>query len=109
MFRFLIPFPGFYLGWGLGSNDAANIFGTAVATRLLRFRHAAILASVFIHFCYRMRSRITDANNIKRLQLFGYPANPADVPCVKSTYRYSTQVQTHGLQQDILSNVARFQ
>ena len=30
------------LGWALGSNDAANVFGTAVATRSIRFRQAAL-------------------------------------------------------------------
>lgn len=39
---------GVYLGWALGSNDAANVFGTAVASRMLRFWTAAILASVFV-------------------------------------------------------------
>lgn len=37
---------GLFLGWSLGANDAANIFGTAVGTRMLRFRTAALLASV---------------------------------------------------------------
>lgn len=36
------------MGWSLGSNDAANIFGTAVGSRMLRFRTAAIIASIFI-------------------------------------------------------------
>ena len=39
---------GVYLGWALGANDAANVFGTAVASRMLRFRTAAFLASVFV-------------------------------------------------------------
>ena len=39
---------GVYLGWALGANDASNVFGTAVASRMLRFRTAAILASLFI-------------------------------------------------------------
>lgn len=39
---------GVYLGWALGSNDAANVFGTAVASRMVRFRTAVILASVFV-------------------------------------------------------------
>lgn len=39
---------GIYLGWALGANDASNVFGTAVASRMLRFWTAAILASVFI-------------------------------------------------------------
>lgn len=37
-----------YLGWSLGSNDAANIFGTAVTSRMLRFGTAAGLAAVFV-------------------------------------------------------------
>lgn len=39
---------GLFLGWSLGANDAANIFGTAVGTRMIRFRTAAIIASVFV-------------------------------------------------------------
>lgn len=41
---------GFFLGWALGSNDAANIFGTAVATRTIKFWTAAILTSIFVIF-----------------------------------------------------------
>ena len=37
-----------YLGWALGANDASNVFGTAVASRMLRFWTAAVLAAVFI-------------------------------------------------------------
>ena len=39
---------GFFLGWSLGANDAANAFGSAVASRMLRFWTAAVLASVFV-------------------------------------------------------------
>lgn len=37
-----------FLGWSLGANDAANVFGTAVGSRMLRFRTAAIITSVFV-------------------------------------------------------------
>ena len=37
---------GLFLGWSLGANDAANIFGTAVGTRMVRFRLAALIASL---------------------------------------------------------------
>jgi PiT family inorganic phosphate transporter len=37
-----------FLGWSLGANDAANVFGTAVATRMLRFKTAAIFCGVFV-------------------------------------------------------------
>ena len=39
---------GFFLGWSLGSNDAANIFGTAVGTRMLRFSTAWLVGGVFV-------------------------------------------------------------
>lgn len=49
MFAFLFFLSsGLFLGWSLGANDGANIFGTAVGTKMLRFRTAAIIASFFI-------------------------------------------------------------
>lgn len=39
---------GIYMGWALGANDAANVFGTAVASRMVRFLTAALLCSVFV-------------------------------------------------------------
>ena len=39
---------GVFLGWALGANDASNVFGTAVASRMLRFWTAAVLAAVFV-------------------------------------------------------------
>jgi PiT family inorganic phosphate transporter len=39
---------GVFLGWSLGANDAANIFGTAVSSKMLRFYTAALLASCFV-------------------------------------------------------------
>ena len=39
---------GLFLGWSLGANDAANVFGTAVGTRMIRFGTAAAVCSVFV-------------------------------------------------------------
>jgi PiT family inorganic phosphate transporter len=39
---------GLFLGWSLGANDAANVFGTAVGTRMVKFHTAALVCSVFI-------------------------------------------------------------
>ncbi len=39
---------GLFLGWSLGANDAANVFGTAVGTRMIRFGVAAAICSVFV-------------------------------------------------------------
>lgn len=39
---------GLFLGWSLGANDAANVFGTAVGSRMVTFTTAAVLCSVFV-------------------------------------------------------------
>ena len=39
---------GLFLGWSLGASDASNIFGTAVATKMSRFKTAALISSIFI-------------------------------------------------------------
>ena len=47
MFAFFIT-SGIFLGWSLGANDASNVFGTAVASRMIRFKTAAICCSLFV-------------------------------------------------------------
>jgi PiT family inorganic phosphate transporter len=39
---------GLFLGWSLGANDASNVFGTAVGSRMIRFSTAATICSSFI-------------------------------------------------------------
>jgi len=39
---------GVFLGWSLGANHSANIFGTGVATGLIRYRTAIVLTGVFV-------------------------------------------------------------
>ena len=39
---------GIFLGWSLGANDAANAFGPAVTSRMLKFWYAAVVAAVFV-------------------------------------------------------------
>jgi PiT family inorganic phosphate transporter len=39
---------GLFLGWSLGANDAANLFGTAVGTKVVKFKSAALIMSIFI-------------------------------------------------------------
>ena len=39
---------GIFLGWSLGANDASNIIGTAVSSKMMRFWPAALLASFFV-------------------------------------------------------------
>lgn len=38
---------GLFLGWSLGANDASHVFGAAVGSKMVTFRKAAIIASVF--------------------------------------------------------------
>lgn len=44
----LFLFGGLFLGWSLGANDAANVFGTAVGTRMINFKTAALVCSIFV-------------------------------------------------------------
>jgi len=39
---------GVFLGWALGANDASNVIGPAVSTKMLRFRTAAGIAALFV-------------------------------------------------------------
>ena len=39
---------GLFLGWSLGANDAANVFGTAVGSRMIRFLAAGWICSIFV-------------------------------------------------------------
>lgn len=40
--------PSLFLGWSLGANDAANVFGPFVGSGLTPYRRATIVASVFV-------------------------------------------------------------
>ena len=39
---------GFYVGWNIGANDAANCIGTMVGAQIISFRKAALLMGVFV-------------------------------------------------------------
>ena len=39
---------GLFLGWTVGANDAANVFGTAVASRIVSFKKASILCGLTV-------------------------------------------------------------
>jgi len=36
------------MGWGLGANDSANVFGTAVSSRMVNYRIAILLTALFV-------------------------------------------------------------
>ncbi len=39
---------GIFMGWSLGANDSANVFGTAVSSGLIRYKTAVLLCSLFV-------------------------------------------------------------
>lgn len=45
---YLLLAAGLFMGWSLGTNDAANAFGTAVATRVVKYRTAVTIISIFV-------------------------------------------------------------
>ncbi len=46
--EYLLILAGVFMGWSLGTNDAANAFGTAVATGVIKYRTAVIIISIFV-------------------------------------------------------------
>ena len=54
---------GVFLGSSLGSNDASNVFGTAVASRMVKFWTAAVLCSVFNLFAAASTAGAGDLDN----------------------------------------------
>jgi PiT family inorganic phosphate transporter len=87
---------GIFLGWSLGANDAANVIGSAVSSRMLKFWTAAMIASVFTlagallggqsgietlssltHFTYNQAiiASIAAAGTVTMMTLFGLPVS----------------------------------
>lgn len=60
---YLLLAAGLFMGWSLGTNDAANAFGTAVATRVIKYRTAIIIISVMV----MVGAFLLGANNITKL------------------------------------------
>lgn len=48
MMIYLLLAAGLFMGWSLGTNDAANAFGTAVATRVIKYRTAVTIIAVMV-------------------------------------------------------------
>jgi PiT family inorganic phosphate transporter len=49
MFSGLLHYLGaLFLGWGLGANDSANVFGMAVGSKMVSWKKAAVLTAFFV-------------------------------------------------------------
>ena len=48
MFSLFQYFGGVFLGWSLGANDSANVFGTAVSSRMVSYKVAIWLTALFV-------------------------------------------------------------
>ncbi len=48
MWMYLLLAAGIFMGWSLGTNDAANAFGTAVATGVVKYRTAVIIIASLV-------------------------------------------------------------
>ena len=48
MWIYLLLGAGLFMGWSLGTNDAANAFGTAVATRVIKYHTAVIIIATLV-------------------------------------------------------------
>ena len=51
------------MGWSLGTNDAANAFGTAVSTRVIKYRTAIIIIAIMV----MLGAILLGQNNIDKL------------------------------------------
>ena len=48
MLLYLLLGAGIFMGWSLGTNDAANAFGTAVATGVVKYRTAVTIIAIMV-------------------------------------------------------------
>ncbi|NNK33358.1 MAG: inorganic phosphate transporter, partial [Xanthomonadales bacterium] len=39
---------GFYVGWNIGANDAANCIGTTVGAQIISYRKAVLIMAFFV-------------------------------------------------------------
>jgi PiT family inorganic phosphate transporter len=63
MVIYLLLAAGLFMGWSLGTNDAANAFGTAVATRVVKYRTAIIVIAAMV----MLGAILLGHNNINKL------------------------------------------
>ncbi len=88
---YLLLIAGMFMGWSLGTNDAANAFGTAVATRVIKYRTAITIIAVLV----LVGAFFFGANNIGEL------SSLAENNEVLSSVAEAEQAKEQGLLQDL--------
>lgn len=65
----LYCFGAIFLGWSLGKNNLSNLFGSAIGTRMITLKSAALFASVFVFMGVFMSGYATTdhVNNLARI------------------------------------------
>jgi PiT family inorganic phosphate transporter len=48
VFPIVLILAGFYVGWNIGANDAANCIGTTVGAQIISYRQAVAVMAVFV-------------------------------------------------------------
>ncbi len=48
VFPFVLILAGFYVGWNIGANDAANCIGTTVGAQIISYRKAVLIMAFFV-------------------------------------------------------------
>ncbi|MFB6354897.1 MAG: inorganic phosphate transporter [bacterium] len=66
IFSFLKTLAGGYLGWGMGANDCANVFGPHVGSNLMKYRTCIIIfcVAVILGSVLYGQSMVTDAGKV---------------------------------------------
>lgn len=71
-----------FLGWSLGRNNLSNLFGTAIGTRMISLKTAAVLAIIFIFLGAFFSGRAT-TSSVLRLSDLQTPAD-AFIVCLSA-------------------------
>ena len=76
---YLLLLAGVFMGWSLGTNDGANAFGTAVATGVIKYKHAIIIIAVFciLGACLAGAGNLTSVSGLATSN--GVMASPEDL------------------------------
>ena len=79
LINFIQYIGGAFLGWGLGANDSANVFGTAVSSRMVSYKLAIILTAIFVVIGAVMQGEAGIETLSKKLRNIDYVASTTNL------------------------------